>query len=65
VNFNPLDQDLDFGARAFAQGPVDGHAVTNFGDKFGGDDFKIVACSRRLSELPITSMALLLAAKAS
>jgi hypothetical protein len=32
ANFNALHQNFDFGAGAFAQGPVDGDASANLGD---------------------------------
>ena len=41
-----LYHDFDFGAGAFAQGPVDGHALADLGDKFGGDDFELVVAHR-------------------
>ena len=35
-------QDFDFGACAFAEGPVDGDAFANLRYELGGDDFWIV-----------------------
>ena len=60
-----FDQDFDLSPGAFAQGPVDGYAFADLGDKLGGDDFEFIACSRTLSELPIASTALSFAASAS
>ena len=34
--------DLDLGSGAFAERPVDGYALADFGDQFGGDDFQFV-----------------------
>ena len=41
-----LHRHLDFGARAFAEGPVDGHALLYLGDEFGGDEFQFVVAHR-------------------
>jgi hypothetical protein len=52
---NSFDQNFDLGAGSFAKRPVDGDAFA--GNKFRRDYFEVV--------FPITSSALLLAAKAS
>jgi len=38
---NPLHHHLDPGAGAFAQRPVDGHALADLGDEFGGNDLQL------------------------
>jgi hypothetical protein len=37
-----FDQDLNLGASAFAQSPVDGYALANLSHQFSPNDFKTV-----------------------
>ena len=42
ANFNPFNQNFDLRTGAFTQCPVDGDALANLGDEFGGTDLEVV-----------------------